>query len=107
MIKPAPYYQMLLTLAEGQLASLLLVRNKINQAFQKAGIKGLVVKEIWTTKKNNLILTTTEGYSGDFLLQQINVWESQFEVKKAQLIENWLKLVVYGVLTTFDGAENL
>lgn len=74
--KPAPYYQMLLTLAEGQLASPLLVRNKINQAFQKAGIKGPVVKEIWTTKKNNLILTTTEGYSGDFLLQQINVWES-------------------------------
>ena len=59
---------MLLTLAEGQSTSLLLVRNKINQAFEKAGIKGLVVKEISITKKNNLILTATDGYSRDFLL---------------------------------------
>ena len=44
--KPTSYYQMLLTLAEGQLTSPLLVRNKINQAFEKAGIKGLVVKEV-------------------------------------------------------------
>lgn len=105
--KPKSHYQMLLTLAEGQPTSPLLVRNKINQAFEKAGIKGPVVKEISTTKKNNLILTATDGYSGDFLLQQINVWENQLQIKKAQPLESWTKLVVHRVPTTFEGAETL
>jgi hypothetical protein len=105
--KPAAYYQMLLTLAEGQPTSPLLVRNKINQAFQKAGITGPVVKEVAISRKNNLILTTTEGYSGEFLLQQINTWQDQLQVKRAQPIEAWTKIVVHGVPTTFEGAETL
>ena len=105
--KPRSYYQMLLTLAEGQPTNPLVVRNKINQAFEKAGVKGPVIKEISITKKNNLILTATDGYSGDFLLQQINVWENQLQVKKAQPLESWTKLVVHRVPTTFEGAETL
>ena len=98
---------MLLTLEEGQSTSPLIVRNKINQAFQKAGITAPVVKEVSVSRKNNLIITITEGYSGEFLLQQINTWQNQLQVKKAQPIEAWTKVVVHGVPTTFEGAESL
>ena len=67
---------MLLTLEEGQSTSPLIVRNKINQAFQKAGITAPVVKEVLVSRKNNLIITTTKGYSSEFLLQQINTWQN-------------------------------
>ena len=105
--KPVSYYQTLVTLEEGQITSPLLVRNKINQAFQKVGIAGPVIQQVATSKRNNLILTTTEGYSGEFLLKQINTWQNQLPIKKAQPLESWTKLVVHGVPTTFDGAENL
>ncbi|KAH7556799.1 hypothetical protein BM1_06233 [Bipolaris maydis] len=105
--KPAAYYQTLVTLEEGQTISPLLVRNKINQAFQKAGITSPVIQQVATSKRNNLILTTTEGYSGEFLLKQINTWQNQLPIKKAQPLESWTKLVVHGVPTTFDGAESL
>ena len=105
--KPVSYYQTLVTLEEGQTTSPLLVRNKINQAFQKAGIAGPVIQQVATSKRNNLILTTTEGYSGEFLLKQVNTWQNQLPIKKAQPLESWTKLVVHGVPTTFDGAENL
>ncbi|XP_014550199.1 hypothetical protein COCVIDRAFT_116136 [Bipolaris victoriae FI3] len=106
-IKPASYYQTLVTLEEGQTTSPLLVRNKINQAFQKAGIAGPVIQQVATSRRNNLILTTTEGYSGESLLKQINTWQNQLPIKKAQPLESWTQLVVHGVPTTFDGAENL
>ncbi|EMD58184.1 hypothetical protein COCSADRAFT_165836 [Bipolaris sorokiniana ND90Pr] len=105
--KPASYYQTLVTLEEGQTISPLLVRNKINQAFQKAGITGPVIQQVATSRRNNLILTTTEGYSGEFLLKQVNTWQNQLPIKKAQPLESWTKLVVHGVPTTFDGAESL
>ncbi|KAH7562166.1 hypothetical protein BM1_01686 [Bipolaris maydis] len=105
--KPASYYQTLVTLEDGQIISPLLVRNKINQAFQKAGIAGPVIQQVSTSRRNNLILTTTEGYSGEFLLKQVNTWQSQLPIKKAQPLESWTKLIVHGVPTTFDGAENL
>ncbi|KAH7563621.1 hypothetical protein BM1_00668 [Bipolaris maydis] len=53
--KPASYYQTLVTLEDGQIISPLLVRNKINQAFQKAGIAGLSTLQLAIELKVDII----------------------------------------------------
>jgi hypothetical protein len=105
--KPNSYYQVVLTLLQTQPANPLQARNKVNEAFAKAGIEGPVIQAVTTSRRNNLILTTTTKYSGDFLLQNKNVWQQLFPLGKAQLLESWTKVIVHNVLTTFEGAENL
>ncbi|PZD26226.1 hypothetical protein A1F97_10925 [Pyrenophora tritici-repentis] len=105
--KPNSYYQVVLTLLQTQPADPLQARNKVNEAFAKAGIEGPVIQAVTTSRKNNLILTTTAKYSGDFLLQNKNVWQELFPLAKAQLLESWTKVIVHNVPTTFEGAENL
>ncbi|EMD84673.1 hypothetical protein COCHEDRAFT_1122374, partial [Bipolaris maydis C5] len=49
--------------------------------------------QVSISRRNNLILTTIEGYLGEFLLKQP--------------LESWTKLIIYRVLITFNGAKNL
>ncbi|KAF7564197.1 NMDAR2-C domain containing protein, partial [Pyrenophora tritici-repentis] len=110
--KPTPkklitHYQIVATLEENQTINPLQARNKINEAFQKAGIAGPVIQLAALSKRNNLILTTTSGYSGEFLLQQSNIWMDLFNIKHAQPLESWTKVIVHNVPTTFEGADTL
>ena len=66
-----------------------------------------MVREVSTSKRNNLILTTTVGYSGEFLLQHKHVWHQQFQLKNAQLLEAWTKVIIHNAPTDFEGADTL
>ena len=65
------------------------------------------MKEVTTSRKNNIILTTTPTYSGEYLVQHKHIWHQKFELKNVQLLESWTKVVVHNVPTEWKGAETL
>jgi hypothetical protein len=97
--KPASYYQAVLTLTQPTSHTPLQIRDLINEEFTKGGIKDPVVKEVTTSRKNNIILTTTPTYSGEYLVQHKHIWHQKFELKNVQLLESWTKVVVHNVPT--------
>ncbi|EDU41102.1 hypothetical protein PTRG_01664 [Pyrenophora tritici-repentis Pt-1C-BFP] len=105
--KPASYYQAVLTLTQPTSHTPLQIRDLINEEFTKGGIKDPVVKEVTTSRKNNIILTTTPTYSGEYLVQHKHIWHQKFELKNVQLLESWTKVVVHNVPTEWEGAETL
>jgi hypothetical protein len=50
----------------------LVQRNTINAALQKVLNTAVVVASVRLTARKNLLLTTTESFSADFLLQHTN-----------------------------------
>jgi hypothetical protein len=105
--KPRSYYQVVLTLEQRDESTPLQIRDKINKAFVQAGINNPVVQEVSTSRRNNIILTTTAKYSGEFLLQYKHIWHQLFELKNAQLLESWTKIIVHNVPTNFEGSSTL
>lgn len=75
------------------------LRNKVNQAFkEQKGVSGLVLATITESFQNkNLILTTTEGFSAEFLSQNRPIWEPFFEFDRIQLNQTWFNIVAHGV----------
>lgn len=105
--RPKSHYQVVLALEQPDRSTPLQIRDKINRASVQAGINHAVVKEVSTSRRNNIILTTTADYSGEFLLQHKHIWHQLFELKNAQLLESWAKMIVHNVPTNFEGAGTL
>jgi hypothetical protein len=54
----------------------------------------------------NLVITTTSQFSGQYLLDNKPIWDSLIAYKSAQLDEPWHKVVVYGVpLEAFEATS--
>ena len=81
--------------------SALSLRNRLNSAFAAKGIKDPVVNLItksWTTG-GNLVITTTQGYSAQFLLDKIAIVQSVITFEKATAEETWYKVILHGIPT--------
>ena len=55
-------------------------RNAINAALRAVSNSAAVVASVRVTARKNLILTTTEQFSADFLLQHTDTWKSAVHV---------------------------
>ena len=85
--------------AEAEAVDPLVQRNAINAALQAVSNSAAVVANVRLTTKKNLILTTTETFSADFLLQHKDTWKSEVQVtcKGMQTQEEWIQVVAHGV----------
>jgi hypothetical protein len=75
----------------------LATRNALNKAFSDKGIKEPVVAAVSKTLGQNLVLTTTDAFSADFLLEKLDLWQHLVPFKVAQKDEPWHKVAVHGI----------
>lgn len=83
--------------AQFNISDSLTIRNKINQAFFQQGITKPVVVSATRSHQGNIVLVTTPEFSGQYLLEKLDIWKSTTQFKEAVLIQDWFKVVVHGV----------
>jgi hypothetical protein len=84
------------------------LRNAINDAFKKAGQSELVVKSIAKTLAENIVVSTTETFSAQFLLDHKLVWEHIIPHKEAKRDQTYYKVAIHGIpLIDFGQANGL
>ena len=64
--------------------SSLVLRNAFNKAFIDKGVKGPVVATVSKTLGQNIVVTTTDSFSADFLLEKRSIWEHIYPFLTAQ-----------------------
>ncbi|KAJ8069558.1 hypothetical protein OCU04_003208 [Sclerotinia nivalis] len=64
---------------------LLYTRNKINEAFKKAGINGPVISTITTIRSNNIILTINSPFNTQFLIEKKKIWNQIIRSERIQI----------------------
>jgi hypothetical protein len=74
-------------------------RNAINEALKKVSNTAAVVASVRLTARKNLLLTTTERFSADFLLQHTDAWKPAIQVtcKGMQTQEEEIQVVAHKV----------
>ena len=74
-------------------------RNAINAAIQAALKAATVIASVRLTARKNLILTTTEEFTADFLLQHTDTWKSAVQVscKGMQKQEDLIQVIAHKV----------
>lgn len=73
------------------------IRNEINNAFNKTGAQKpviLTVNRSFTRK--NIVLTTTEFFTAEYLLKERSIWEHLIPHLSCQVNELWHKVVIHG-----------
>jgi hypothetical protein len=85
--------------AQAEAVDPLAQRNAINAALKTISNSAVVVANVRLTARKNLILTTTEEFSADFLLQHTAIWKSAVPVtcKGMQTQEEWIQVVAHKV----------
>ena len=87
----------------------LTARNALNRAFASKGVKDPVVLSVTKSMQSNLVITTTEAYSSDFLMAKIDIWKDLLPGYTAQKDVTWHKIVAHGIPTSVfnrpDGIE--
>lgn len=74
------------------------IRDAINHAFAQKGIQHKVIASVSLSKANqNIILTTTQSFTGQYLLDQQAIWDSECAFDKAQLNQSWFKVAIHGI----------
>jgi hypothetical protein len=68
-----------------------------------------VIAAITKSQKNeNIILTTTESYSADFLIQNSQIWTKYFRFSTFYKDREWFKVVLHGIPTEiFNFSEGM
>jgi hypothetical protein len=80
--------------------SALALRNIINKAFLDKSIKGPVISSITSTSnKKNLVVTSTNPFTSDFLIEKRAIWEYLITFKSMIKDEPWYKVVLHGIPT--------
>lgn len=74
-------------------------RNAINNALKQQASSKPVIASVKLSAKKNIILTTTEDFTADFLLKHAESWKlaMQAPCTKVQKQENWAQVVAHGV----------
>ncbi|KAF1990556.1 hypothetical protein K402DRAFT_390178, partial [Aulographum hederae CBS 113979] len=73
------------------------IRDAINNAFSQKGIEHKVIASVSLSKTNqNIILTTMQSFTGQYLLDQRAIWENEISFSTAQLNQSWFKVVIHG-----------
>jgi hypothetical protein len=85
--------------AKAEAVDSLAQRNAINAALKSASNSAAVVASVRLTVRKNLLLTTTEKFSADFLLQHTDAWKPAIQVacKGMQTQEEQIQVVAHKV----------
>ncbi|TVY22076.1 hypothetical protein LHYA1_G009165, partial [Lachnellula hyalina] len=78
----------------------LTARNALNRAFASKGVKDPVVLLVSKSFQANLVVTTIEAYSADFLLAKSDIWMHLMPGYTAQKDVTWHKIVAHGIPTS-------
>ncbi|KAF1981140.1 hypothetical protein K402DRAFT_425666 [Aulographum hederae CBS 113979] len=71
--------------------------------FWPKGVEHKVIASVSLSKTNqNVILTTMQSFTGQYLLDQKAVWEKEVSFHTAQLNQSWFKVVIHGVPVDVD-----
>ncbi|KAF1984490.1 hypothetical protein K402DRAFT_395510, partial [Aulographum hederae CBS 113979] len=74
------------------------IRDAINNAFSQKEIDHKVIASVSLSKTNqNIILTTMQSFTGQYLLDQRAIWEKEVSFSTTQLNQSWFKVVIHGV----------
>jgi hypothetical protein len=109
--KPATHKDRRLILNEAtkqdEIIDSLKLRNQINKAFQDQKITAIPVIASVTKSflGTNIVLTTTEQYSAEFLNQNKTIWESYFKFRNTTKDTPWHKVVIHGIPMDIFGQE--
>jgi hypothetical protein len=79
--------------------SSLTLRNAFNKAFLEKGVQGPVVNTITKSLTQNLVITTSEHFTADYLLEKQAIWQHLISFKSAHKDVPWHKVVIHGVPT--------
>ncbi|RAL58389.1 hypothetical protein DID88_006380 [Monilinia fructigena] len=86
----------------------LTIRNKINEAFQKIGIKGPVIAAATLSFNNNIIITTNDPFTSQFLLEKKAIWSNIIEFERIQKDQEWHKVIIHKVpIREFSGPKGM
>lgn len=75
----------------------LAIRNAFNKAFLDKGVKGPVVATVSKTLGQNIVVTTANPFTADYLLEKQAIWEHVIGFQSAQKDEPWHKVVLHGI----------
>ncbi|KAF1986689.1 hypothetical protein K402DRAFT_332103 [Aulographum hederae CBS 113979] len=69
------------------------IKDAINNAFGQKGVEHKVIASVSLSKTNqNIILTTMQSFTGQYLLDQRAIWEKEISFSTAQLNQSWFKV---------------
>lgn len=85
----------------------LALRNAFNQAFANKGVTSPVIASVTSSKRENIVLTTTPAFNAKYLLENQQIWESLVQFKAAQPIQPWYKVALHNIPTSFSTNESL
>src|SRR5204863_2466245 len=79
------------------------VRNQINQELEKqlklAANKPVLAAITKSQIQQNIVLTTTDNYNADFLIQHEKIWSKFFKYANTRKDFAWHKIVAHGIST--------
>jgi hypothetical protein len=89
--------------------SSIIIRDRLNTAFNKNGIEGLVVLAVNLSVKGNLVVTTTPEFNTDFLSQNETIIKGVLPLLIGiQKGEPWYKVAIYGIpICEFNTPEGM
>lgn len=84
------------------------LRDEINDAFQNAHIYNPVIRSIQKShRSDNIIITTMPEYSGQWLLDNKELWEELISFDRIQTNQAWYKVCVHGIpLANYQSGED-
>ncbi|EDN95916.1 hypothetical protein SS1G_12121 [Sclerotinia sclerotiorum 1980 UF-70] len=82
-------------------------RNKVNEAFKKAGINRPVISAITTTRSGNFILTTNSPFNAQFLMEKKEIWDKILDAERIQIDKPWHKVIIHKIpIQEFSGLKD-
>lgn len=88
--------------------SSLQIRNQINEAFEKTGIKGPVIAAISTSTNNNIIITTNNPFTSQFLIEKKAIWDQILKSERIQKDQPWHKVIIHKIpINDFSGPNGM
>jgi len=99
--------QLILTSNNATPIDSLALRNKINDAFARNGVKSPVVVSVSLSFKKNIVLTTTPTFNAKYLLEKKEIWANCISFQEALPVTPWYKVAIHGIPTNLDNLEVL
>lgn len=88
--------------------SSLSIRNQINTAFEEAGILGPVIISVSKTLNENIVITTSESFTAQFLLEKKSIWNHLIQFSRIQRDQTWYKVILHTIpIIDFSGPEGM
>jgi hypothetical protein len=84
------------------------LRNLINKAFLDKGVTTPVVALVSKTFTKNIVVTTTDAFTSDYLIEKQAIWAHLIPHQALQKDTPWYKVVVHGIpLADFDTPQGM